>query len=331
MTDYLVGDMREPYKYIEKMCRGGLSEFPPLIISCAITGGLHGAETNPNLPEDVKAQAQSAYDAYNAGASLIHIHRRDPNNLAIMATKAEDFLEANALIRAKCPDVIINNNCVGGRAWLEDTQTMTDQLLNSVGAKPELASFDITQFTLDLYLAPRKPPIPNPSDGRRLRYCYIMTPSDAVKAVKIMSENDIKPEFEIFDPADVKYLKMLIQKDLVKPPYWCSALFNGIGTWPSLDVMIAMVNSLPPESLLSVIGIGACQFPMVGLGIIMGHHVRVGMEDNVYYSPGELAKSNAQMVERVVRLAHELGRKVATPAQAREMIGLSATPRPYMI
>jgi len=331
MKDYLVGDMREPYKYIEKMSRGGLSEFPPLIVTCAITGGIHGAETNPNLPEDVKAQAQSAYDAYNAGASMIHIHRRDPNNLSIMTTKAEDFLEANALIRAKCPDVIINNNCVGGRAWIRETQTMSDQLLASVGAKPELASFDTTNFCVDIRLGPRKAPLPNPNEGGVRSINYIMMEPDAINAVKIMAENDIKPEFELFDPGDVKYLMMLIKKNLVKPPYWCSALFNGIGTLPSPEIMIATVNALPPESLLSIIGIGASQFPMVGLGIIMGHHIRVGMEDNVYYSPGELAKSNAQMVERAVRLAHELGRKVATPAQAREMIGLSATPRPYTV
>lgn len=313
------------------MCRGGLSDFPPLIITCAITGGLHGAESNPNLPEDLKAQAQSAYDAYNAGASMIHIHRRDPNNLAVMTSKSEDFLEANALIRAKCPDVIINDTCVGGRFLNEYDQTMSDQWMTSVSAKPELASFDITNFVHDLQIGPRKPPLPNPAEGRRRPLYYMMTPSDAVNAVKIMAEHDVKPEFEIFDPADVKYMKLLIKKNLVKPPYWCSALFNGIGTWPSPEMVMAMVNSLPPESLLSIIGVGACQFPMVGLGIIMGHHIRVGMEDNVYYAPGELAKSNAQMVERAVRLAHELGRKIATPAQAREMIGISATPRPYKI
>lgn len=107
MEDYLIGSVRDSFTYIDKMSRGGLSKFPPLIISCAITGGLHGAEVNPNLPETAEAQTQAAYDAYNAGASMVHIHRRNPENLGTMSWKAEEFTEVNAMIRAKCPDLII--------------------------------------------------------------------------------------------------------------------------------------------------------------------------------------------------------------------------------
>jgi 3-keto-5-aminohexanoate cleavage enzyme len=156
----------------------------------------------------------------------------------------------------------------------------------------------------------------------------MMTEEDAVNGASKMLANDIKPELEIYDPADIKYLNLFISRGIIKKPYWISALFNGNGTFPMPELMMTMMRALPPESLMSIIGIGAAQFPMLAMGIVLGMHVRVGLEDNVMYAPGELAKSNAQMVERVVRLAKELGRPIATPTQAREMMGLGA-PREY--
>ena len=115
LKEYLVGDVRDSVRYIEKMSRGGLSKLPPLIITCAITGGLHGKEANPNLPEAPEEQVREAYDAYNAGASMVHIHRRNPENPMQMSWKWEEFAEINTMVRAKCPDLIINNTCLGGR------------------------------------------------------------------------------------------------------------------------------------------------------------------------------------------------------------------------
>ena len=143
-----------------------------------------------------------------------------------------------------------------------------------------------------------------------------------------MDEQGIKPEFEMFDIADVKYLNRLAKDGTAKTPYWVSMLFNGNGTIPTPDMMLAATRALPDNSLLNVIGIGAAQFPMLAMAMILGHHVRVGLEDNVFYAPRELAQGNGQMVERVVRLARELGRPIATPEQARKMMGLGA-PRAY--
>ena len=328
LKEYLVGDVRDSVRYIEKMSRGGLSKLPPLIITCAITGGLHGKEANPNLPEAPEEQVREAYDAYNAGASMVHIHRRNPENPMQMSWKWEEFAEINTMVRAKCPDLIINNTCLGGRMLNEETGTIGDRMLASIPAKPEVASLDIHCFCEDMPMKARKAPLFGRDEDAILKFHYSISPDTAKYVAQLMDEQGIKPEFEMFDIADVKYLNRLAKDGTAKTPYWVSMLFNGNGTIPTPDLMLAATRALPDNSLLNVIGIGAAQFPMLAMAMILGHHVRVGLEDNVFYAPRELAQGNGQMVERVVRLARELGRPIATPEQARKMMGLGA-PRAY--
>ncbi len=328
LKEYLVGDVRDSVRYIEKMSRGGLSKLPPLIITCAITGGLHGKEANPNLPEAPEEQVREAYDAYNAGASMVHIHRRNPENPMQMSWKWEEFAEINTMVRAKCPDLIINNTCLGGRMLNEETGTIGDRMLASIPAKPEVASLDIHCFCEDMPMKARKAPLFGRDEDAILKFHYSISPDTAKYVAQLMDEQGIKPEFEMFDIADVKYLNRLAKDGTAKTPYWVSMLFNGNGTIPTPDMMLAATRALPDNSLLNVIGIGAAQFPMLAMAMILGHHVRGGLEDNVFYAPRELAQGNGQMVERVVRLARELGRPIATPEQARKMMGLGA-PRAY--
>ena len=328
LKEYLVGDVRDSVRYIEKMSRGGLSKLPPLIITCAITGGLQGKEANPNLPEAPEEQVREAYDAYNAGASMVHIHRRNPENPMQMSWKWEEFAEINTMVRAKCPDLIINNTCLGGRMLNEETGTIGDRMLASIPAKPEVASLDIHCFCEDMPMKARKAPLFGRDEDAILKFHYSISPDTAKYVAQLMDEQGIKPEFEMFDIADVKYLNRLAKDGTAKTPYWVSMLFNGNGTIPTPDMMLAATRALPDNSLLNVIGIGAAQFPMLAMAMILGHHVRVGLEDNVFYAPRELAQGNGQMVERVVRLARELGRPIATPEQARKMMGLGA-PRAY--
>ena len=141
LKNFLLGDYRETMDYVKKVERYGLTKFPPLIISCAITGGMHGKESNPNLPEEPEEQAQQSYDAYNAGASMIHIHARDPINAWATSSTPEAFKKVNALVRAKCPDVIINNTCVGGRRFDEEKNVMLPNLLYSLEAEPEVGAW----------------------------------------------------------------------------------------------------------------------------------------------------------------------------------------------
>ena len=128
-----------------------------------------------------------------------------------------------------------------------------------------------------------------------------------------------------------KFVDNLIQKKLVDPPYWCQLVFGQEGACSPPTPMSAMeiIANMPEQSLFSTIGIAALQLPIISLGLIMGGHIRVGFEDNVYYRRGEKAKSNQQFVERAVRLVHELNREVATPSQAREMLNISQNPTQY--
>lgn len=328
LKDFLVGDYRETMDYVRKVERNGLTKFSPLIITCAITGGMHGKESTQYLPEEPEEQAQQAYDAYNAGASMVHVHARDPINAWATSSDPNAFKKVNALIREKCPELIINNTCVGGRRYIEESNTVADRMLYSVEAEPEVASVDITCYSMIRNMHERKAPLRSPREAFKWNYNYFCSQNDAIDTVKQLKERNIKPEFEMFGLNDIKYIESMIKEGVIEKPYWVQMLYGGSGVFPCAENMMLASRMLPAESMMSIIGVGACQTAMITLGIILGHHVRVGLEDNFFYGPHELATSNAQMVERIVRIAKELGRPIATPSQAREMMGIGA-PRKY--
>ena len=232
------------------------------------------------------------------------------------------------MVREKCPDIIVNNTCIGGRFVDIDNAKLMPNMLASLPAKPEVSSIDVACASQYMKLGARKPPLTGRDQDATFKFNYFMDMNEAEMVVKTMDKYEVKPELELFDLGNVKYINELIRRDVIKAPYWIQMLFGGNGFFPAADYMVGAANLLPKDSLFSVIGIGACQTAIVTLAMILGHNIRVGLEDNVFYAPGELAKSNAQLVERVVRIAKELGRPIATPAQAREMMGLGA-PRPY--
>ena len=328
LKDYMIGDYNPSYKFAKIMGKYGAEGFAPSIITCSITGGMHGKEANPNLPESVDEQVQQAYDAYNAGASMIHIHRRDPQNSAEMTQSWEDYLEVNQRVREKCPDVIINNTSMGGRAWRPGMTELSPYMDTSWKARPEVTSVDLFTTFYQIKKAARVG-VPFPREAAYVEQIYTMPMSECAEVIKQIESFDIKPEFECSGINDLRVFNTMLKgHDPVSKPFWFQLLVNGQGTIPSPELILDFARQLPDNSLLGIIGIGAAQFPMVAMGLAMGHHVRVGLEDNVYYRKGELATSNAQLVERAVRLANEIGRKVATPAEAREMMGLGA-PRAY--
>ena len=307
--EWYAGEIRDTLKRASLVSKYGLFGFPPAILSVAITGGLHGKKANPNLPVTIEEQVQQTVDAYNAGAVMVHIHTRDPQNPDVMSNDPESYMEINARIREKCPDIIINNTMVGVRNFPIEGK-VSPPMQTSLTARPEVSSLDVMAT-----------PGYNNING--------MTLSDLENHLKNFDEYGIKPELECFSLGDLKNVEYAIKKGLLKPPYWIQILYNGFGnTPPVLEYLQLAEKIIPDESLMSIIGIGAAQNVFMAYGLLMGHHVRVGLEDNVYYSKGELAKSNAQMVERAVRVARDLGRPLATPAQAREMMGLGA-PREY--
>jgi len=330
LKDYLLEDYKDTYTYTNKLWRSGLSSFPPLIVACAITGGNAGKEVNPNLPESLEEQVQQTYDAYEAGASMVHIHRRDPKNPADMTRKWEEYKEVNVKIREKCPDIIINDTAAGGRIKIGDGE-WSPLLTTSIFADPEICSLDISNYCSLMNLPKREPPLFGRDQPIVREMSYAITQSEVTKVVNLMKEHGVKPEFECFEIGDIHYVNRLVQggyTDLHNGPHLIQFVFTTGSNWPTAQFLDLVVNAVPKGCILGIIAPGAMQFPVLAMAICRGLHVRVGMEDNVYIERGKKADSNAQLVEKIVRIANELGRPIATPAQARQMIGLGA-PRQY--
>ena len=328
LSNFTVGEYRDLMTYSDQVKKYGLTKMSPLIITVSITGGQHGKEANPNLPETPEEQARSTLDAYNAGASLVHIHRRSPEDPATDTKKTEEYLEINRMIREKCPDIIINNTCIGGRLIDTENMSTSDLLKVSVGARPEVASIDITSTSQRMNLGARSKEIGGERDAYTKHFDLINNEEDVITLLKEFDKYGIKPEWEMYNLTDIKRLRSIIDKGLVKGPHWCMMLFGGNGVFPNYQAMALATQMLPENAIFSTINIGGAHNAMLAQSIIMGNHVRVGLEDVVYYAPHQPVESNAQLVERAVRIAKELGRPIATPAQAREMLGLGE-PRKY--
>lgn len=321
-----VMDYRDHVEFEERKKAGNL---PPLIISAAITGGVVGKEANPFLPETCEEQIEATYEAYKAGASLVHIHARDPKRgYAVSSSNHEDYLKVNKGVREACPDIIINNTTGAG------FDLTIEERMASLDAKPEVASLNCGPIIAKATLAARKPPLcgrdePVCVDDKIISFTF----KDMEVLAQAMRDRGVKPEFEVYNAQQVNVVQSLIQQGLVEKPYWFSAIFStyigGVGVPGSIRNYVNLMDNLPKNSIFQTIGVGAAQITMATLAVVTGAHVRVGMEDNLFYRRGELLKSNAQMVEKTVRLAEELEREVATPSQAREMLGLSQEPSTY--
>ncbi len=295
--NYLTQTVRDISQHTAQISRSGLSKMSPLIITCAVRDEPDGSST----PE---ALAEQAHDAYRAGASVIQID----------SSLGPDALRtAFGLIRKQCPDLIISAHadCRRMSKPVDEGYTTTAPLTDALSALPEMATVDITCGVSE-------------ADGT----VHFMAHKDLERVILALRRQNIKPEFEMTKTTDIKYLNYLNRKDLLDAPYWCELSFGGIGVDPILDEIITAMQDLPDNGLFGVVGIGAAQTAVVTQAIIMGLHVRVGTRDNRCYTPEQLFNDSAPFVERIVRIAIELDRPIATAAQARKMLSLGA-PRAY--
>src|SRR5690625_3484736 len=216
---YLMEKLSNPADYVEEVSRRGITEFPPCIISCAITGQNQGKESNPNLPEEIDEQVEQAYEAYKAGASLIHLHTRDKNNLALPGKDPQDYIELNERIREKCPDVIINNTLQGG-SWKINSEPKGREM-TSVVASPEVASIDITNYSAPMLRKKRPAPLSGRDEDIIQEMEYHLSSEEFYDTLEQMKKYGVKPEFEAFDLGDLQYLRKLIneKKMEVDHPY----------------------------------------------------------------------------------------------------------------
>lgn len=236
------------------------------------------------------------------------------------------YAEVNELIRAQCPDIVINNTMAGDVLDIPGGHGRFEWA--SLYAGPEMAALDCGPVAYRFKLGRRDPPLTGRADEVTVDDIFVTTHGELEALVDEMAKLKIKPEFELYNAGQFTLLDELVRRPTVAKPYFVQFVLGAQNAnYPTPMDLIDMVDRLPPDSLFSVIGIGPFGVPLHATAIVLGGHVRVGMEDNLYLARGRKAASNAELVERVVRIAGSLGRRVATPAEARTMLGLEAPSR----
>jgi 3-keto-5-aminohexanoate cleavage enzyme len=200
-------------------------------------------------------------------------------------------------------------------------------------ALPEMATINCGPNPIRMTLKKREPPLSGRPADVQAEGVDLITPSvwrEQELFAKMMLEREIKPEIELYSSGHFWLIDNLVNQGLLKTPYFIQ-LVMGVqaGTYATPKNLIWLSQLVPQPALINVAGVGANQLPLVTMGILLGFNVRTGLEDNLYYKRGELAKSNAQLVQRTVRITKELNREIATPTQARQMLGISVHPRKY--
>ena len=270
----------------------------PLIVTVAPTGGVHGKEAHPGLPETPEEVAETAAACEEAGASIVHLHARRENGER--AFSRERFQALTEAVRAATDDLIVQHSTGGTGVPLEERlePLRTDPA-------PEMASLDM---------------------GPVNRYQHLTSenPRAMVDALHDeMRERGIKPEMEAFNPGHLNEVHAFLDRaDVADPPYVNVLLGGGTLTVPRPRNLLNLVENVPDGAVFNTLATGRHQLPLTTMGILLGGHVRVGFEDNLHYRRGERAESNAQLVERIREIAELLERPVATPAEAREILGI---------
>ena len=266
-----------------------------LIITAALTGAEVTREQQPALPVTPQEIAIAAEACAKAGASIVHLHAREADGTPTQ--DRETYREIIAAIRERC-DVIVQVS-TGGAVGMTSAERLAPVTL-----KPEMATLSMgtVNFGDDVFMN---------------------HPADMETFLHAMQQHGVKPEFEIFDTGMITTLNRWLKKGLLQGPQHVDFVLGipgGMAGTP--QALMYMIEQLPPDATWTVAGIGSAQLPLGTLAILLGGHVRVGFEDNVYYRKGELASSNAQLVARIARISEELNRPVATPAEARAILGL---------
>ncbi len=278
----------------------------PVVITCALTGGIHGKEANENLPEQPGEIVAQGVAAAAAGAAILHVHARNPDGSNTMSKEIYGELHERLCTET---DAIIQLT-TGGSPLLP-----LEERINTVMLAPEMCSLNMG--LLNFYIRGERVFFPNHRE-------------DIERFATEMRARDVKPEFEIYSAAMLEEVAHLLETGILEPPYSLNFVLHtptqaGVrGTPANLMDMLGRLADLPvarEDMQVTLTSMGATQLPMTTIAIAMGLNVRTGMEDNVLYRRGELLRDNAQLVERTVRIANELDRRPATPDEARALMG----------
>ena len=285
------------------------------IITCAVTGNLTRPEQHPDLPITPAQIATAAIDAAKAGAAIAHIHVRDPKTGGPSMELAH-YREVVERIRASATDLIINlTTGPGGRFVPSDADPKVAapgstlvrperRVEHVVALKPEICSLDLNTMWFGGAVV-------------------INTPRNAAIMAEAIRKAGVMPELEVFDSGDIQLAHQLLADGaLARPPLFQLVLGIRNGFPAKAETLLYARSLLPADAMWAAMGIGRMEFPIVAQACLLGGHVRVGLEDNLYLDKGVLAPSNAALVERAVTIVELLGRSVATPAEARAILRL---------
>jgi len=286
-----------------------------IFITCAVTGNLTTPDQTPHLPITPEEIANACLGAAEAGAAIVHIHVREPGS-GKPSMELGYYRDVVERIRSRNTQLILNiTTGPGGRfvpspeeprvAGPGTTLMVPEKRVEHIAVlRPEICTIDLNTM----------------NSGKEV---VINTPANVRRMAKVMTEAGVKPEVELFDSGDIGLMHDLRRDGTLPGPTLCSFVMGvRYGFQPSPETVIYARNMLPADAEFTAIGIGKAAFTAVAQSYLAGGHVRVGLEDAVYLSRGELAPSNAAMVEKARRIVEDLGGQIATPREARDIIGL---------
>jgi 3-keto-5-aminohexanoate cleavage enzyme len=268
-----------------------------VILTVATTGAWPSKKDTPYVPLQPEEIADEVIACYKAGASIAHIHVRDDEDKASMSF--EKFEKTVKLIRERC-DIVLNLTTSGGIGLTDEIRMKPFMEL-----KPELASYDCGSMNW------------------MHSTVFENSPSFLEKLGTAMVESNVKPEIEIFDAGMVYNALYYLKKGILQGPLHFQFVLGAAGGMAAtVENLVFLKGLIPAGSTWSALGIGKQHLPIMYAALALGGNVRVGMEDNIFYAPKQLAKSNVEFVERTKRIVAELGKQVATPAETRAILGL---------
>ena len=287
-----------------------------VVVSCAVTGAGDTVDKHPAIPVTPEQIANSAIEAADAGAAIVHLHVRDPET-GKGSRDINLFKETVELVRNSSRNVLINLTAgMGGDLVVDDENpevpaegtdliSAEERMAHVELLRPDIASLDCGTINFD-----------------NANYVYIQTPNMLRAMAARYAEIGVKPEMEVFDLGHLRFANQMVSEGLIKgPPMYQVCLGIPWGAGADSATMTAMVGQLPRDAFWSGFGISRTQMPMAAQAMLLGGNVRVGLEDNLYLEKGVPA-SNAQLVEKAVRIIRDLGGQICDADQARERLGI---------
>jgi uncharacterized protein (DUF849 family) len=284
-----------------------------IMISCAVTGSADTPGKNPAVPVTPAQIAQSAIDAAKAGAAIVHIHVRDPATTK-PSMDAALYRETVDRIRQSGTDVLINLTTGPGARFVPGSEDPlkpgpatnlklpAQRVEHILTLRPEICSLDMGSMNMGSYV-------------------FVNPPSYLEAMAVAIRDANVLPELEVFEAGHLRLARRMIETGHIRPPGMFQICLGIAWSQPATpEAMAYMRDMLPADSPWFAFGISLHQFPMVAQAVLLGGHVRVGLEDNIYLGKGELAPSNAALVEKAVKIIELLGDSIATPAEARKML-----------